>query len=166
MQRLFELALHPLRHYGVGFELHSQNTLIRICKKTKTIKGFAIRDLAGVKIHRPALEKGGFFLNESFKNCSDEPYPAWNKVHHALFQNHIAAMISALRLERGGQEWVTVRSVLSGVLQTDDDAVGREIYRYFTRKTMAFKCFLRVRMTVSSIPPLSPLPRSPSRFMG
>lgn len=58
-------------------------------------------------------------------------------------------MLYALGLE--GEEydgWGVVRDVLGDVLGLD--GVGKEVYDYFVKDTMPFKCFMRMRIDASS----------------
>jgi siderophore synthetase component len=145
---LFRLGLDPLLRHSVGCELHAQNTVARICRKSKTIKGFAVRDLAGVKLHRPTLKKQGFDVDTAGLG-TDDLDQVWNRVHHALLQNNIGYMLYALGLEGAEDGWAIVRSTLSEVLEADDSLIGKEMYRYFTKETMPFKSFLEMRMRAS-----------------
>ena len=148
IKRLFRLGLDPLLHYGVGCELHAQNTVARICRKSKMTKGFAIRDLAGVKLHGPTLKKQGFDVDVAGLG-TDDLDQVWNRVHHALLQNNVGYMLYALGLEGAEDGWAIVRSTLSEVLETPESPIGKEMYRYFTKKTMPFKSFLKMRMGAS-----------------
>ncbi|KAJ6185719.1 hypothetical protein N7519_007020 [Penicillium mononematosum] len=145
---LFRLGLDPLLRYSVGCELHAQNTVARICRKSKAIKGFAIRDLAGVKLHGPTLKKQGFDVDVAGL-CTENLDQVWNRVHHALLQNNVGYMLYALGLEGAEDGWAIVRSTLSEVLETGRGPIGKEMYRYFTKDTMPFKCFLKMRMSAS-----------------
>lgn len=145
---LFRLGLDPLLRYGVGCELHAQNTVARICRQSKTIKGFAVRDLAGVKLHGPTLKKQGFNVDVVGLG-TDDLDQVWNRVHHALLQNNVGYMLYALGLEGAEDGWDIVRSTLSEVLEADEGPIGKEMYRYFTKETMPFKSFLKMRMGAS-----------------
>ncbi|KAH8647799.1 IucC family-domain-containing protein [Xylariales sp. PMI_506] len=153
---LLHLGLDPLRRHAIGLELHPQNTLVRICRNTKTIKGLAIRDLAGIYAHGPTLSEQGYPVANIAGICFDDIYRVWGKVHHALIQNNCGYMLSALQLDdsAGVDGWGIVRSVLSEVLDTSTNDVGRELYRFWTRETMPFRCFLRTRMNNLFRPPV------------
>lgn len=146
---LLHLALDPLRNHGVGCEFNGQNTVVRICYKTKSIKGFAIRDLAGVKLHRSTLKEQGFDLSSVGGICTDDIHEVWDRVHHALLQNNIGYMLYALGLEKASNGWALVRSTLSDILESERDPVGKNIYQYFVQEMMPFKCFIRMRMGAS-----------------
>lgn len=146
--RLFSLVLPPLARYGIGLEAHGQNLVARICRKTGEVKGFAVRDFGGVRMHVPTLKKFGVNfggLPPGGATLTEDLHNVWSKVHHALVQNHVGLIVSALGLERDGG-WGIVREVLGGVLEGEKEGMGREVGEYFMQDTMPFKCFLRMRM--------------------
>ncbi len=153
---LLKLSLGPLARHGVGFEFHAQNSVVRVCRQTKAIKGFAIRDLAGVRLHGPTLEAQGFDLTHlSEATVTGDVRQVWNRVHHALVQNHIGYMQYSLGLEgdRDRNGWQIVCSELEHVLVAsgnDKPSAQEMIYRHFVRATMPFKSFLRMRMEAAS----------------
>ncbi|PLB44790.1 hypothetical protein P170DRAFT_366652 [Aspergillus steynii IBT 23096] len=154
---LLPLALDPLRRHGIGCEFHAQNTIVRLCRKTKSIKGFAIRDLSGVRLHGSSLKEQGFDISK-FDNVSTEELPMlWNRMHHALIQNNIGFMLYAFGLENNPEGWAAVHSILSDTLESGNDLIGKEIFQHFCKETMPFKCFINMRMNalfncVSTLP--------------
>ncbi|KAH8820752.1 ferric iron reductase FhuF-like transporter-domain-containing protein [Xylogone sp. PMI_703] len=142
---LFKAFLPSLVQYGIGMEAHGQNTLVRVCLKTKEIKGFVFRDFEGIKVHIPTLEKLGIELCMTSPGCTKNLESIWNKVHHALFQNHIGNLIYALGIDKY-DGWTIVRDELFTTLKPDMDPRSKELYDYILRDTMAFKCFLKMRM--------------------
>ncbi|KID98388.1 Aerobactin siderophore biosynthesis, IucA/IucC, partial [Metarhizium majus ARSEF 297] len=149
VQHLLSLALDPLVRHQVGFELHGQNSIVRICKRTRAIKGFAIRDLAGVKLYGASLEAQGFDVTGLEASSTNDSHQVWDRVHHALIQNNIGYMMYALELERDHDGWGIVRSALADSLDMENNALGRQIYQYFVRDTMLFKSFITMRMRSS-----------------
>ncbi|KPM41505.1 hypothetical protein AK830_g5103 [Neonectria ditissima] len=143
------LSLGPLARHGVGFEFHAQNAVVRICRRTKAIKGFAIRDLAGVKLHGPTLEAQGFHLTNLEAAVTPDVHQIWDRVHHALIQNHIRYLMCSLGLEDEHDGWRIVHSELERALDGDDESVQQRICRYFVKETMPFKSFMRMRMDAS-----------------
>ncbi|KAI1850686.1 hypothetical protein JX266_003968 [Neoarthrinium moseri] len=145
---LFELVLPPLVKYGIGLEAHGQNIVARICQQTNRVKGFAVRDFGGIRLHVPTLERfsvdfsslppGGAILTHDM-------HKVWSKVHHSLLQNHVGLLLTALGLERA-TGWGITLETLEQVLDPDGDIHGKYLYEYFTQDTMPFKCFLRMRM--------------------
>ncbi|KAE8420766.1 ferric iron reductase FhuF-like transporter-domain-containing protein [Aspergillus pseudocaelatus] len=146
VHQLLRLGLDPLLRHGIGCEFHGQNTVVRVHRKTKAIMGFAIRDAAGIKLHRSSLERQGFDTTNFSGLCSDDLHVVWDRVHHALLQNNIGFMLDALDLERSHNGWAIVRSELSSILVSGDNPIGKEVYRYFCRETMPFKSFIRMRI--------------------
>ncbi|KAF3480786.1 uncharacterized protein GIQ15_06133 [Arthroderma uncinatum] len=149
----FKIILTPLVRHGIGMEAHSQNLVARVCLRTKQVIGFAIRDFGGVKLHMPTLESQGFGIDPSRlardgTAMTDKLEDVWSKVHHALLQNHIGNLISAMGLDTNGVGWEIVREELATSLLNDEHSgtAGREIYEYFMRETMPFKCFLKMKM--------------------
>lgn len=99
--RLFTLVLPPLARYGIGLEAHGQNLVARICRKTGEVKGFAVRDFGGVRMHVPTLKKFGVnfdSLPPGGATLTEDLHNVWSKVHHALVQNHVGLIVSALGL--------------------------------------------------------------------
>ncbi|KAH7182252.1 IucC family-domain-containing protein [Fusarium flagelliforme] len=147
VRKLLELALEPLVRHGVGFEFHAQNAVVRICRRTKSIRGFAIRDLAGVKLHGPTLQDQGFDLTSLEATTTLNVHEAWDRVHHALVQNHIGYLLDSLGIESHG--WQVVSFELDRVLQGDAHSVQQRIYRHFVKETMPFKSFIMMRIRAS-----------------
>lgn len=144
---LFELILPPLVRHGIGLEAHGQNLVARVCRQTGKIKGFAVRDFGGVRLHVPTLRTHGVnfdSLPSGGATLTDDLHNVWSKVHHALLQNHVGLLLSALELEREGG-WVIVREVLGGFSDRDGEE-GKGVLEYLMQDTMPFKCFLRMRM--------------------
>jgi hypothetical protein len=101
-----------------------------------------------VKLHGPTLKKQGFDVDVA-ELCTENLDQVWNRVHHALLQNNVGYMLYALGLEGAEDGWAIVRSTLSEVLEMGQGSIGKEMYRYFTKDTMPFKCFLKMRMGTS-----------------
>ncbi|EPS42535.1 hypothetical protein H072_3486 [Dactylellina haptotyla CBS 200.50] len=150
LEALLPLALHTLRHHGVALETHAQNMVLRVCRSTKRITGFAIRDMGGIRIHRSTLEKEGFPMDGIDEFCSDSLEWIWDRTHYNLIQNNIGYTIYSLGIEkpRDGNAWEIVRSVLKETLDIDKDPLGRRMYEHLTSNTMALKCFMGRRMAV------------------
>ncbi|KAK6703400.1 hypothetical protein SNK04_013308 [Fusarium graminearum] len=146
LRKLLSVALDPVTRHGVAFEFHAQNAVVRVCRCTKAIKGFAIRDLGGVRMHRPTLESQGFDLKGMDESLTDDVHQVWDRTHHVLIQNHIGYLIYSLRLEREYGGWQLVFSELDRALEGDGDSTSQKIFHYLVKSTMPFKAFLRMRM--------------------
>lgn len=145
---LFELVLTPLVKYGIGLEGHGQNLVARVCLDTGRIKGFAVRDFGGVRMHVPTLRNHGVSFDSlppGAATLTDNLQNVWSKVHHSVLQNHVGLILEALKLELHGG-WAITLEVLSTVLGSGKDSAGYALFQYFTKDTMPFKCFLRMRM--------------------
>lgn len=145
---LFGLVMPPLVQYGVGLEGHGQNLVARVCQQTGRIKGFAVRDFGGVRMHVPTLREHGISydtLPPGGATLVDDMENVWSKVHHSLLQNHVGCLLGALGLETCGG-WAIALDTLSTVLEPGQGSPGQSLFEYFTRDTMPFKCFLRMRM--------------------
>ncbi|CAG7916597.1 unnamed protein product [Penicillium olsonii] len=145
---LFKLVLLPLVEFSIGLEAHGQNLVARVCRNTGQIKGFAVRDFGGVRMHVPTLRKHGVSydsLPPGAATLTDNLDNVWSKVHHSLLQNHVGLLLEALELERHGG-WRITLEVLSAVLGSELGSSGSALLEYFTKNTMPFKCFLRMRM--------------------
>ncbi|KAJ5175036.1 IucC family-domain-containing protein [Penicillium canariense] len=145
---LFQLVLPPLVQYGIGLEGHGQNLVARICLQTGRIKGFAVRDFGGIRMHVPTLRDHGVAfdsLPSGSATLTDNLQNVWSKVHHSLLQNHVGLLCGALGLENHGG-WAITLETLTAVLMPDKRSLGKDLFEYFTKDTMPFKCFLRMRM--------------------
>ncbi|KAJ5117453.1 hypothetical protein N7448_011085 [Penicillium atrosanguineum] len=145
---LLGLVLPPLIQYGIGLEGHGQNVVARVCRQTGTIKGFAVRDFGGVRMHVPTLREHGVSydsLPPGGATLEDNMENVWSKVHHSLLQNHVGLLIEALGLENYGGWGITLETLSTG-LKPGQGSPGHSLFEYFTKDTMPFKCFLRMRM--------------------
>ncbi|KAJ5726074.1 uncharacterized protein N7483_007431 [Penicillium malachiteum] len=142
---LLVLILPPLINHGIGLEAHGQNMLVRVCRKTGKIKGFAVRDFGGIRLHTPTLRLQGVNFDAMYPGwavMTESMHDAWGKVHHSLLQNHVGYLLDALNLQKHGG-WAIVREVLEQVLAT---LLNTGLYEFCMKDTMPYKCFLRMRM--------------------
>ncbi|RUS28791.1 IucC family-domain-containing protein [Jimgerdemannia flammicorona] len=54
---IFRAFLPPCLHNGFAFEAHPQNVLARFDRVTGQLRGFVVRDFAGVRLHQETLEQ-------------------------------------------------------------------------------------------------------------
>lgn len=152
--------LPPLAVYGVAIEAHAQNIVVRFCRQSGKLRGFAVRDCGGIQLHRPTLEGLGIQLPEfdaKSSVSSDNLKQVWSRFHHVFLQNHVASLLVALGLElRGG--WAIVRDEIARVLDIHNPGGDRDVLQYLLDGEMPFRCFFTSRMegvsprTVSIIP--------------
>jgi siderophore synthetase component len=144
---LFGLLFPLLIKYGIGFETHGQNTFLRVDCESKQIKGFAIRDHEGVKIHLPTLREQGIDLDiEASPGCTNDLLGVLSKVHHALVQNHIGNLLYNMNID-ASEGWGIVRGAFDGVVKGDQSRDGRRVLEFMMGDMMLFKCFLGQRMS-------------------
>ncbi|KAL3477387.1 IucC family-domain-containing protein [Aspergillus californicus] len=148
VSRLFSLILPPLVRYGIGFESHSQNTLVRINLKTKQVVGFAVRDFGGIRIHYPTFCQSGHDLSaipEGASTITHDMHAVLAKVHHSLFQVHVGHLLYMLGLESNGG-WPIVCQELRNALNPGTDPAGKLVYDSFLQEMMSNKCFMEMRL--------------------
>ncbi|CAK96513.1 siderophore [Aspergillus niger] len=148
LAKLFSLLLPPLVRHGIGLESHAQNVLVRVNTTSKEITGFVVRDFGGMKIHSPTFSRTRIDLSSIPPGASafvDDIHKVWHKVYHALIQMHVGHLLYMLDLESHGG-WPIVREELERVLDPLGDPDGRAVHEAFTNKTMAFKCFMEMRL--------------------
>ncbi|OAA35706.1 Aerobactin siderophore biosynthesis, IucA/IucC [Beauveria brongniartii RCEF 3172] len=145
---LFSSLMPPLVQWGLGFESHLQNVLIRVNVTTKEVTGFAIRDFEGTRIHYPTFLRSGYDLSELPKNSphlSDSHRKPWNKVHHSIIQDNVGPILHILGLEPHGG-WSIVREELERVLNPSGDPDGKALWEYFTQEKMTIPRFMGMRL--------------------
>ncbi|KAJ5482899.1 IucC family-domain-containing protein [Penicillium diatomitis] len=145
---LFSALMPPLVRYGLGFESHLQNVLVRVNFKTKELTGFAIRDFEGTRIHYPTFLRSGYELNElpaGSPHLSDTARKPWNKVHHSIIQDNVSPILHILGLEAHGG-WLIVREELERVLNPAEDPDARGLWEYFTQEKMSIPRFMGMRL--------------------
>jgi siderophore synthetase component len=121
---------------------------VRVCLKSKEIAGFATRDLGGVRLHRPTLERTGVTFEgvpPGGPTLTDDFHAVLHKIHHALIQVHLSHFLYVLGLEPNGG-WRIVREELAKALDLHRNETARLVYEFFMAETMAFKCFLVMRL--------------------
>ncbi|KAI0267697.1 IucC family-domain-containing protein [Gloeopeniophorella convolvens] len=114
---LLTAAVVPaLLHNGVAFEAHPQNTLLRVSRSSRTLKGFVLRDLGGLRVHPPTLKASTGsqfeFLPDHCVVTSTREEAA-KKLYHTLIHNHLQRLARVLRLHSDGSAWVVVRKHLN-----------------------------------------------------
>lgn len=145
---LFSSFMPPLVRYGLGFESHLQNVLVRVNVTTKEVTGFAIRDFEGTRIHYPTFLRSGYDLSElpeGSPNLADNHRKPWNKVHHSIIQDNVGHILHILGLESNGG-WSIVREELERVLDPSGDPDGRALWEYFTQEKMPIPRFMGMRL--------------------
>lgn len=138
----------PLVQYGLGFESHLQNVVVRVNVKTKEMTGFAIRDFEGTRIHYPTFLRSGHNLHElpeGSPHLSETVSKPWNKVHHSIIQDNVGPILHMLGLEQHGG-WCIVREELENVLDPLENPDAKALWEYFTQEKMAIPRFMGMRL--------------------
>ncbi|KAJ5380127.1 uncharacterized protein N7496_002555 [Penicillium cataractarum] len=144
MGLLFQLVI-PLLGRGIVLETHSQNVLVRVDRRSKSLAGFAIRDMNGVKIHVPTLQEQGITVDERLAQISETRAASlealWKRAHRTLIQNHAGFLLRSLGLDNS-QGWSILRGELEKVLFSDACPMGSELRQFFWGRNMGYPCFL------------------------
>ena len=132
-------AVLPLLDRGIALEAHGQNLLVRF--RGGQLVGFAVRDFGGVRIHRPTLQEPLELLEDSATDAATIE-EVWAKLHHALFQMHLAELIRAAEeLQPGCDE-----ALWEGLADQVRSSLRGEARAFFLAPTAPTKCFLRMRL--------------------
>jgi siderophore synthetase component len=120
----------------------------RFCLEPRVLKGFAVRDFGGIRLHMPTLDGHGYSLDSVFPGSaitSDNLHDVWAKAHHTIFQNHLGQLLTSLHLQVHGG-WAVVREEVLKILKPEDDSNGEKLYQFFVQEYMPFKCFIKMKM--------------------
>ncbi|KAI9320739.1 IucC family-domain-containing protein [Dichotomocladium elegans] len=135
----------PLITNGVAFEAHGQNTIARFDRKTGELKGFAIRDFGGIKVHNETLKRScgveidvlpdSHVVAASMEDC-------YKLIYHTLFHSHFQRLIRVLGLHHNGLGWKIVRKHVDMIIPKDDP-----VYKYLvTQEKIPGKCLMRMKI--------------------
>lgn len=168
---IIEAFLGPVADYGVAFEAHAQNVLIRMDRSSGSIKGWASRDLGSIKIHTPTLAKSGYVLTsippgslipteneeEAWRMyVMQRPKPALarltnfffsflNSIQFCLFHNHLNVFIYRLGVDRFAA-WEMIRGKLDAFFARRSHQENSERLRAFLfAETIPQKAFMRMK---------------------
>jgi len=136
----------PLRDHGVAFEAHGQNVLVRVDAATGSVKGFAVRDFGGVKIHQATFaatspDRKPIELFPGSTITADTLYEANAKLFHTGVQHHLHYLVRSLGLHFDGSGWEIVRHHARRVL------LGKgEMFSWWMEPTVEFKRLLTMRL--------------------
>ncbi|EAW21012.1 uncharacterized protein NFIA_061730 [Aspergillus fischeri NRRL 181] len=145
---LCDAVLPPLVMYGIALEAHPQNIVLRVCRQSSELRGFAVRDWGGVRLHKSTLQNLGVQLpmvDTESPVITDDLDHIWSRFHHAFLQNHVASVLVALGLETEGG-WAIVRGELSRVLSDSRYAVSPSLLKYLLADDMQMRCFFTARL--------------------
>ena len=147
--RLLLPPLLRLTTRGVALEAHLQNCL-------PTFVGgaphrLAIRDFAGLRLHRPRLAANGVAVNlwpGSVVGTSDATVLR-AKIGYTALQAHLGELVIGLGESHGldeGAAWRTVRAVVDETYAALDGPVARADHAAFTAARVPHKALVRMRL--------------------
>ncbi|KAI8353423.1 IucC family-domain-containing protein [Mortierella sp. GBAus27b] len=143
--------LVPLIEYGVSFEAHQQNTLVRFKIPQPGDNspvypiGFVVRDFCGIGVHQDTLFKTtGMRLQASPGNTNEvaQLKDGYAHLYHTLIQMQLHRLIRALDLHYSGEGWSILRTKLAHYLKPGD--IGHTLW--LSSETCRWKCFIRLKM--------------------
>lgn len=120
LARLVPPVLRLWTAHGVALEAHLQNTLLVFAGGRP--RGFIVRDLGGIRLHRPRLAAAGHAaeLAPGSFTITDDVAEARGKLRHTLVHAHLAALLGWIE-DAGGPEtealWPRVRRALDEPLR-------------------------------------------------
>jgi D-ornithine---citrate ligase len=140
--------------YGIGLEAHLQNCLpIFVCGRPRRI---ALRDAAGLRIHRPRLADRGITLDlwPGSVVGTDDPDVMRAKLGYTALQAHLGELIRHLAVTADLDEpaaWRAVRAIIDDVYDElcADPATAHDAaddHAFWTAPTMPHKALLRMRL--------------------
>jgi siderophore synthetase component len=96
MEGLARPTFRLLTAWGVALEPHLQNTLVVVRQGAPA--GFRVRDLGGIRIHRPRLRARGLDVAVAAGSftVTDDVATARNKLFHCLLHAHLAHVVRLL----------------------------------------------------------------------
>ena len=131
----------------MAFEAHAQNVLVRLDSQSKSVLGFVIRDLGGIRIHPPLLRQStGIDFQFLPGHCvaADSLEETFAKFYHTFVHNHVQRLIRVLDLHCNGIGWALLRKYMREVIPPGH-ALEREWLDPSSTEVLS-KCLMRMRM--------------------
>jgi D-ornithine---citrate ligase len=138
-------VLRLASRYGIGLEAHLQNCIPTFVDGAP--HRLALRDFAGLRLHRPRLAAAGVNLPlwpGSVVGTDDETVML-SKVGYTALQAHLGELVVLLTDSHGLDEaaaWRRIRAIV-------DDAVAGPDHTFFTAPQMPHKALVRMRLVGS-----------------
>ncbi|KAI5805935.1 IucC family-domain-containing protein [Geopyxis carbonaria] len=140
---LLSATLPPLVQHGICLEAHGQNIAVRVDRATRKIVGFAVRDIGGIRVHRPTIGRDLKSAMPGSNTMTDDRGEVWAQAHHTLIQNHLNQFVRALGLQNAGG-WGIVRDVIRKVLGAE--GTEGELRAFLERDTVPYRSFIKMKM--------------------
>jgi siderophore synthetase component len=145
----FAAFLPPMLQDGVAFEAHPQNTVARFSLVAPhELRGFIIRDFGGLRVHPPTLlASTGVALDviPGHSIVAETLDDVYTRMYHTVIHNHLQQLVRVLGLHYNGKGWEVIRARLREAIPR-----GHALEKAWLggeAKTIAGKCFMRMRMT-------------------
>ncbi|KAI0058643.1 hypothetical protein BV25DRAFT_1829878 [Artomyces pyxidatus] len=144
---LLAAVIPPMVYNGIGFEAHPQNTLLRLSRTSRKLRGFVLRDLGGLRVHPPTLRASTgvpfeFLPGHCVVTASLEE--AAKKLYHTLIHNHLQRLARVLGLHYNGTAWEIVRRHM--VEQVPRDSWLWPVWMGEGSTSVAGKCLVRMKL--------------------
>ena len=157
---LLETTITLATRYGIGMEAHLQNCVPTFIGATP--HRIILRDLGGARIHLPTLHHHGFRpkLHPDSVVTVDDIGTTHTKVAYTVLQNHLAAIVSAMKdddLVEPDTAWNIIADIV------DDLDIPTRTRDFYTAPTLPLKALLHMRLTGAGdyhVPVDNPLHRS------
>ncbi|TFY82941.1 hypothetical protein EWM64_g1072 [Hericium alpestre] len=144
---LIDALLPAMLHNGLAFEAHPQNSLLRISRSTRALRGFVLRDLGGLRMHAPTLcASTGVDFTFLPEHCvvTDTLAEASKKLYHTLFHNHLQRLARLLGLHYNGVAGEILRKHLERNIPRD--AWLWKIWMAEDARSVSGKCLMRMKI--------------------
>ncbi|CAN8103030.1 unnamed protein product [Discula destructiva] len=116
---IIDAFVGPMADYGLAFEAHAQNVLIRMDRTTGKINGWVTRDLGSMRIHMPTFRKAGCDISSFFHDSTiptDSETHTWSIIQFCLFHHHLNVFIYRLGIPRHAA-WAMIREKLEAFFE-------------------------------------------------
>jgi siderophore synthetase component len=125
--KFLRAVLPPLFKYGLGLAAHPQNALLRLDPSSKEIKGFVIRDLGFMRIHRPTFQKTTSSDIETPKTSiyTETLEEVYRYMFNPAIIGHLSYFVRALYPGLAG--WKVVREELERIIP-NENTIARSVW--------------------------------------
>ncbi|KZV67525.1 hypothetical protein PENSPDRAFT_676723 [Peniophora sp. CONT] len=144
---LVDAVVPPMLHNGLAFEAHPQNTLVRLSRSTRRVRGFVMRDLGGLRVHAETLRAStgtDFQFLPGHCVVTASVQEAAKKLYHTLVFNHLQRLARSLDLHYDGSGWALLRKHLEE--KVPRDSWLWDVWMGEDARSVSGKCLLRMKL--------------------
>ncbi|PVU86627.1 hypothetical protein BB561_006635 [Smittium simulii] len=150
-EKYFAAMIPYIINFGIAFEAHQQNTLLRVsAEKPYAITGFIIRDFGGIKVLQKQMysalnmesdPENPLMLPDS---CTDAHTveEVYKLGYHAMIQCNMYRLIRALDLHYSRIGWGIVRNSI----EKSVPSIDHPLLKYWYSPTIDLKCFMSMKL--------------------